>query len=283
MESSGSYQEPGKRLRVTEKPIEKDPVVRKENASSRSNNNEEYDDHPDNYIDISSMRVVDLREELQKRGLEMSGLKKVLQQRLQSALDASNAERASSKMKKSTPPVTTATQELQNEDESQGESVDDAMEIEAPTTTSDPKTVAESNGSADAPRNIVVQDIQMDDIEKNEDVVVFKVSESEANDNRKGHERTHNVNDTQELNKFANARFADDVSVLTESTGINGSQKKKKLGQKLLKATSKLFSPNKNKGKSPMKKINSSPSVKYDMHKSSNTFTSAKDSSTGSR
>jgi hypothetical protein len=261
MESSGSYQEPGKRLRVTEKPIEKDPVVRKENSSSQSNNNEEYD-HPENDIDISSMRVVDLKEELQKRGLETSGLKKVLQQRLQSALDAS------SKMEKSTPPVT-----------------NDAMEIEAPTTTSDSKTVAESNVSADDQRDYVVQDIHMDDIEKNKDVIAAKVSESEESDDRPrtSDERAHDVNDTQEPKNLASARFADDVSVMTESTGIDGSQKKKNLGQKLFKATSKLFSPNKNKGKSPMKKMDPSPSVKYDMHKSSNTFSSANDSSTGSR
>eukprot|EP00978_Attheya_sp_CCMP212_P035921 scaffold159160_cov58-Attheya_sp.AAC.6 len=265
MESSGSYQEPGKRLRVTEKPIEKDPVVRKENSSGQSNNNEEYD-HPENDIDISSMRVVDLKEELQKRGLETSGLKKVLQQRLQSALDASKAERASSKMEKSTPPVT-----------------NDAMEIEAPTTTSGSKTVAESTVCADAQRDYVVQDIRMDDIEKNEDVVAAKVSESEESDDRKSDERAHDVNDTQEPKNLANARFVDDISVMTESTGIDGSQKKKNLGQKLLKATSKLFSPNKNKGKSPMKKMDPSPSVKYDMHKSSNTVTSVNDSSTGSR
>eukprot|EP00550_Attheya_septentrionalis_P005898 CAMPEP_0198286794 /NCGR_PEP_ID=MMETSP1449-20131203/5765_1 /TAXON_ID=420275 /ORGANISM="Attheya septentrionalis, Strain CCMP2084" /LENGTH=665 /DNA_ID=CAMNT_0043984599 /DNA_START=89 /DNA_END=2083 /DNA_ORIENTATION=- len=261
MESSGSYQEPGKRLRVAEKPIEKDPAVRKEKSSSQSNNNEEYD-HSENDIDISSLRVVDLKEELQKRGLETSGLKKVLQQRLQSALDAS------SKMEKSTPPVT-----------------NDAMEIEAPTTTCDSKTVAESNVSADDQRDYVVQDIHMDDIEKNKDIVAAKVSESEESDDRPrtSDERAHDVNDTQEPKNLASARFADDVSVMTESTGIDGSQKKKNLGQKLFKATSKLFSPNKNKGKSPMKKMDPSPSVKYDMHKSSNTFSSANDSSTGSR
>ena len=66
---------------------------KKTNLPQDQNNKKSKDSQPDYELHVNSMRVVDLRKELRKRGIDTSGLKRVLQERLLSVLEAEKIDR----------------------------------------------------------------------------------------------------------------------------------------------------------------------------------------------
>jgi len=66
---------------------------KKTNLLQDQNNKKSKDSQPDYELHVNSLRVVDLRIELRKRGIDTSGLKRVLQERLLSVLEAEKIDR----------------------------------------------------------------------------------------------------------------------------------------------------------------------------------------------
>mmetsp|Transcript_1209 Transcript_1209/g.1768 ORF Transcript_1209/g.1768 Transcript_1209/m.1768 type:complete len:776 (+) Transcript_1209:217-2544(+) len=96
LEPAGLERQPKKaKTRDVEDKENNDPNIAEVNENVTENVTESVkkESHPDDDIDVKSLKVVELRQELRKRDLDTNGLKKDLQKRLTTALDDARAER----------------------------------------------------------------------------------------------------------------------------------------------------------------------------------------------
>mmetsp|Transcript_6804 Transcript_6804/g.10019 ORF Transcript_6804/g.10019 Transcript_6804/m.10019 type:complete len:758 (+) Transcript_6804:314-2587(+) len=191
-------------------------------------------------LDVNSMKVAELRKHLRSRGLEQQGLKRTLQLRLQRAIDEENVNEETE--------TDAVLEESTNEDQPQCES----------DVTGTEQTQGKDEVSADLPMDIIDEKrasigsagLEADNVrveEPNngaevgvEDDVSMECSYVAADMNVAELEKME-IDDTQQQ--------LVEVSVAAPQPSSTKPPKKKAFGKKLMKATTKLFSPNKNKSK----------------------------------
>lgn len=241
---------------------------------SQKENSYPVKDEDEEELDVNSMKVAELRKHLKKRMLDDQGLKKTLQLRLQKYLDDEKEQKQRA--------VTTVdpehgeaadnivkVEQIVPDDQAISDDVDKASyesvhneetDLEMTEPTSSEKNIEHTNSSPDMScetsddisMSVDTSSVQnsmesekMEEIKEDEepepDVESEKMEEIEEDE-----EPEPDVGDIDEIQAI------DDAPKI--SCGKTAKSPKKKLGKKFLKATSKLFSPNKT-NKSPKKKM----------------------------
>jgi len=224
----------------------------------------DYTSGSDGSIDVMTMKVAELRLHLRERGMDVSGLKKDLQDRLQNAIEDENLgsikeEEEHPNEKEEEVNLNDNEQEKEHASDNNIEEIENAME-----------EIEQSIREDSIPSEVRIKDVEMDDclqkVEQEHDNCEMQQIHDEPkneisteqfapNDNgdvemmEVNHIETH-TNEVHE--KESNESLGGDNNLKSEQetdtmndTMQSPSPKKTNFGKKLLKATSKLFSPSK--------------------------------------
>ena len=246
--------------------------------------------HPDDEIDVYGMKVSELRSELKSRELETSGLKKALQGRLADAIEAAREERERDKEERSQRDEALAQEELHRRQEeaemeleqqslgtvtvgaidfpgvgvssksvsTDDESREDAMEVEPAQASEEMHEISNHDKPSCYGGEMVYNASGVIGMEKADSTQVMRVSMS-TSDQDVGDRSNSSCDDEESMQE---------VTAAARDMQNSSSLKKRNLGQKIIKATAKLFSPSNKREKSQLKVGKLSPTKLLVLQKS---------------
>ena len=203
--------------------------------------------------DIQKMKVKDLRESLKSRGLQVTGLKKELQDRLAASILKEKAESKAVEKVEAMQEVIDLTDDVETEVDSE-EPDDNPMAMDVENHVENDVSITDAtNGLIQSEADLVVTETIDDEIAETN----LQASEIEMDEDPVESEYSSNEFEPLILQPTTKAQhFSEEVAVPApvQLAVYQPSPKKKHnaLG-KMIKATSKLFSPKRNKDKSPKK------------------------------
>ncbi len=208
------------------------------------------DEKDDLELDVSSMKVVELKKHLRERQLDDQGLKKTLQMRLQKYIDEQKLKEEN------------GLEHVSSNDEEVESVNDEAIEEEKSALSEEVEEVVREDDGIDK------ADVEMNDIENVHDSkndsnfnAICDVSMAEEPSDKMATEPTKvaeeepepDVGDLEDDEVFDDSDNVEPMMVVPETSQEKPTKSpKRNLGKKILKATTKIFSPNRAK-KSPKK------------------------------